>query len=200
MNHRQRGFTLIELLVVIAIIAVLIALLLPAVQAAREAARRIQCTNNVKQIGLGMHNYASSVGTFPYGMKAANWGTWLVAVLPYVEQQALFNSWNSAGNTVVLLAGGQPDIFRYSGVTNTTVTTTRVLAYCCPSDPNYTNLRSGATYPITSQNYVVNWGNTILDQNPFYLYNGVKLPFLEAPSPTWARRQCKNSWGVPTPM
>src|SRR5271168_2243852 len=102
-RHRRFAFTLIELLVVIAIIAVLIALLLPAVQAAREAARRAQCTNNLKQIGLGMHNYNTSVGTFPYGMKAANWGTWLVAVLPYVEQQALFNSWNSAGNTVVLL-------------------------------------------------------------------------------------------------
>ena len=62
----RRGFTLIELLVVIAIIAVLIALLLPAVQAAREAARRAQCVNNLKQIGLGMHNYHSSTNSFPY--------------------------------------------------------------------------------------------------------------------------------------
>src|SRR5215831_11151959 len=94
---RQRGFTLIELLVVIAIIAVLIALLLPAVQAAREAGRRAQCVNNLKQIGLAMHNYQSSSNCLPPGMRGCCWGSWLVPVLPYVEQQALFNAWNSVG-------------------------------------------------------------------------------------------------------
>src|SRR5881227_1150297 len=96
--QRRRGFTLIELLVVIAIIAVLIALLLPAVQAAREAARRSQCVNNLKQIGLGVMNYESSIGCFPPGEKGCCWGTWNVFILPYIEQSALYNSWNSYGN------------------------------------------------------------------------------------------------------
>jgi len=92
MNRQRRAFTLIELLVVIAIIAVLISLLLPAVQSAREAARRAQCVNNLKQIGLGMHNYHSSFGSFPPGQKSCCWGTWILFMLPYVEQTQLWNA------------------------------------------------------------------------------------------------------------
>src|SRR3954453_14977043 len=103
MSTRRFGFTLIELLVVIAIIAVLIALLLPAVQAAREAARRMQCTNNLKQLGLGLHNYESVAGALPPAMCMTGTGStitwsngWSVhaRVLPFMEQGSAFNAIN----------------------------------------------------------------------------------------------------------
>src|SRR4051794_3276488 len=113
--HRRAAFTLIELLVVIAIIAVLIALLLPAVQAAREAARRTQCVNNLKQLGLALQNYESALGVFPpayvgnpnatgtaYGIPYPDGNkntlpgfAWGMLALPYMEQAPLYNSFNS---------------------------------------------------------------------------------------------------------
>jgi prepilin-type N-terminal cleavage/methylation domain-containing protein len=89
---RRRGFTLIELLVVIAIIAVLIALLLPAVQQAREAARRSQCKNNMKQLGLAMHNYHDTLTVFPMGVLTDDRPNWRVFLLPYLDQAPLYNT------------------------------------------------------------------------------------------------------------
>ncbi|WP_152054397.1 DUF1559 family PulG-like putative transporter [Tautonia marina] len=148
----RRGFTLIELLVVIAIIGVLIALLLPAVQSAREAARRAQCVNNLKQIGLAMHNYHQAVGSFPMAMTTAysdigvqaNWGTFgaLALLLPYMEQGPLYSSinfdwnfWQGRGN-----------------IENRTVWLTRVNSYECPSD--------GMTGEANTNNYFGSVGTT----------------------------------------
>ncbi|QDV34819.1 DUF1559 domain-containing protein [Tautonia plasticadhaerens] len=145
-SSKRRGFTLIELLVVIAIIGVLIALLLPAVQAAREAARRSQCTNNLKQIGLALHNYHSTNEVFPMGSSRAPtpagppnwqwWGDWSAQamLLPYLEQQPLF----SAANFSLTAMGPDP-----AHRTNDTVVNTRLAGFLCPSDGNagrnYTN-------------------------------------------------------------
>jgi len=135
-SSRSRGFTLIELLVVIAIIAVLIALLLPAVQSAREAARRSQCVNNLKQIGLGLHNYHQAVGSFPPGqLQATNqksypgyagWTEWSAhsMILPYMEQTPLYNSINFS------FCGGYDDGTDINGTAWTTV----VAGFLCPSD------------------------------------------------------------------
>jgi len=131
-EHRKRGFTLIELLVVIAIIAVLIALLLPAVQAAREAARRSQCVNNLKQLGLGLHNYHSTNDVFPIGSGGATFeGGWsrfsaLAIMMPYIEQQAMY----SATNFMLSPVEG------VGSTANSTVVNATVNAFLCPSDGN----------------------------------------------------------------
>ena len=123
----RRGFTLIELLVVIAIIAVLIALLLPAVQAAREAARRSQCVNNLKQIGLAIHNYHGVVGGLPWGHGYYGWNDWsgTVMMLPYLEQNPLYNSINFANTGAACVPGSAQN-------QTTLILTVNVLL--CPSD------------------------------------------------------------------
>jgi prepilin-type N-terminal cleavage/methylation domain-containing protein/prepilin-type processing-associated H-X9-DG protein len=187
--NRRRGFTLIELLVVIAIIAVLIALLLPAVQAAREAARRAQCINNLKQIGLGVMNYESSNGSFPAGEKGCCWGTWGVFILPFIEQSALYNSWNSYGSNVP--SGGPADGYlRYAGAANTTVTFSQVKAYICPSDPSGGRQRTNSA---RYHNYAVNYGQTDQAQttaynipspvNPNIIATFLGAPFVDMGSP-----------------
>jgi prepilin-type N-terminal cleavage/methylation domain-containing protein/prepilin-type processing-associated H-X9-DG protein len=146
-ERTARGFTLIELLVVIAIIAVLIALLLPAVQAAREAARRAQCTNNLKQIGIGMHNYHSQVNSLPWGHGPINptWNDWscFSQMLPQIEQTNLFNALNFT-STISPAIPTCPQ--------NMTVMTTTVQTLNCPSDVD--RLPS----PLGHSNYVSSCG------------------------------------------
>jgi prepilin-type N-terminal cleavage/methylation domain-containing protein/prepilin-type processing-associated H-X9-DG protein len=141
-SSSRRGFTLIELLVVIAIIAVLIALLLPAVQSAREAARRAQCTNNLKQIGLALHNYHTSNDVFPLGTSfnpvdtyndPGVWASWSAQslMLGYFEQTPLYNAINFSWGP---LATGTTTSDGTGGI-NTTATHTLISSFVCPSDP-----------------------------------------------------------------
>jgi prepilin-type N-terminal cleavage/methylation domain-containing protein/prepilin-type processing-associated H-X9-DG protein len=160
--RRRSGFTLIELLVVIAIIAVLIGLLLPAVQAAREAARRAQCINNLKQIGLAMHNYHDQSNCFPPGSVTLGFcctspspQTYMVSILPQMEQQPLFNSFNQSLPMDEYLPPGSPSTGDPTGgtvatgpvVENQTIRTTILNAYLCPSGVNNSQLDYPASGP-----------------------------------------------------
>jgi prepilin-type N-terminal cleavage/methylation domain-containing protein/prepilin-type processing-associated H-X9-DG protein len=176
MTPKRRAFTLIELLVVIAIIAVLIALLLPAVQAAREAARRSQCVNNLKQLGLAAQNYVSSNNVFPpqtsWPTMAANvtgntlglqWGfNWYYALFPQLEQQPVFNAVNFNLTP-----------FDYSQLTAASM---KVSALLCPDESGnmqlYPVTLNGNTYYYAVSNYVGNYGGPAA----IVPYNGTIIP------------------------
>jgi prepilin-type N-terminal cleavage/methylation domain-containing protein/prepilin-type processing-associated H-X9-DG protein len=169
----RRGFTLIELLVVIAIIAVLIALLLPAVQAAREAARRAGCVNNLKQIGLALHNYHQAHDTFAIGYVARpnadtnvtspGWG-WASAILPMIEQAQLYNAAN------ILLPIEAP--------ANSTVVLTPLAVYTCPTDRftgrfTLTDVNNNPITDAQTNSYAGNFGRDVNIANMPTLGNGI---------------------------
>jgi len=168
-SGRRFGFTLVELLVVIAIIGVLVALLLPAVQSAREASRRVQCTNHLRQWTLAMHNYNDTNGFLPYGPRevpTTRRHSWVPALWPYIEQKGLYDQYDfNVGfylppNTI---GGGNAATANLNGPTGV-----RVKIYYCPSD------RFGAVQTANSDpywrakgNYQINWGQ-LLQPDPVY--------------------------------
>lgn len=186
MNHHRRAFTLIELLVVFTIVGILVALLLPAVQSAREAARRKICTNHLRQISLGMQQYHDLHGSLPPGKKGCCWGTWLVFVLPQIEQDNLYNCYNFAGDNRPDRPSSFDKDLRYFGPANRTVTSTRIETYLCPSDSINAPVTAEDGLRVvscTSQNYAVNFGNVSQDQlnRPNLKFGGA--PFTDVGSP-----------------
>ncbi len=159
-GKRSSAFTLVELLVVIAIIGILVALLLPAIQAAREAARRMSCTNNAKNIALALHNYHDAQGAFPFGMvtspegrqpvsnvRGGNvlWKNWVVMILPYLEAQTTYDMINF--NVPLSDPNDQA---------NRTVRSTNLNVMRCPSDPNVDTLCDRSNGDWARGNYAIN--------------------------------------------
>lgn len=169
-HHKHSAFTLVELLVVIAIIGVLIALLLPAVQQAREAARRMQCTNQMKQIGLALHNYLSTHTVFPPGKCAevySNLGSspgpggrigWLPLLLPFIEYGTVYDQ------VTPYITGTAPDLDLSGSPTNWPGAKTQLPALKCPSDPNggkvFGLATSGSLVDRVFSNYAACQGST----------------------------------------
>jgi prepilin-type N-terminal cleavage/methylation domain-containing protein/prepilin-type processing-associated H-X9-DG protein len=163
-RHRYRpGFTLVELLVVIAIIGILIALLLPAVQAAREAARRIQCTNHQKQLGLAMHNYHDVHQVFPYGYRDEANTThrrdcWYQRILPFIEQAPYYAQYEA-----------YPTLYIFGSYTPRSIQGVVVATMMCPSDPSGPAYGGGGSDDGFQGNYAVcaggGVGTTTIDMN-----------------------------------
>jgi prepilin-type N-terminal cleavage/methylation domain-containing protein/prepilin-type processing-associated H-X9-DG protein len=177
MRRTRTGFTLIELLVVIAIIGVLMALLLPAIQKVREAANRMLCGSQLRQLGIAMHNFHNDYNRLVEGAPPFQtppgygccWGTWMMPILPYIEQDNLFKLYrNYGGNDVTgrAMTGGTATL-RYATGTNLEVTTKRLKVLTCPSDTPNAPLRA-----ITSHSYALNFGTTGVWQEP--TLNGVR--------------------------
>jgi len=187
----RRGFTLVELLVVIAIIGILVALLLPSVQAARESARRTQCLNNLKQIALAMHNHVDAMGGLPPANPGVSpyWGqgSWQIPTMPFTEASDLKDLYYDYG-----VAGGR----NYYHVDNIKGATGKTLGFwLCPSDQRNNKgwPNSGGSFgSVTYHNYVVNFGNTSIDESIKWTtdsYNGFTFqgaPFISGKPPPLA--------------
>jgi prepilin-type processing-associated H-X9-DG protein len=155
----------VELLVVIAIIGILVALLLPAIQAAREAARRAQCINNLKQVGIALHNYHDTNNHLPIGAYSCCEGTWVVPMLPFLEEQQLADIYQMLPKTAAFFdmqySYDNEDLGMNPPMRNFEVTSKRIAALTCPSDsPQITIGTDHSKAGLTLHNYVANFGNT----------------------------------------
>lgn len=156
---QRPGFTLIELVVVIAIIGTLVALLLPAVQAAREAARWAQCANNLKQIGLAIHRHVEAKGIYPGGYGQPLDASYLVQILPYLEQESLFNSINISNFEHLTLFTND----------NTTASNAHISTFFCPSEP------SRSDFGVNAVNYGANAGRSERSGEGPFIAQGVNV-------------------------